>query len=45
MPKQPILTIGGADKTGARVNALLAARGLPTRPLFRAAAATGVWRV
>ena len=35
MPELPILIIGGAGKTGARVNALLRASGIPTRPVSR----------
>jgi uncharacterized protein YbjT (DUF2867 family) len=35
MPQAPILIIGGAGKTGGRVNALLQARGIPTRPVSR----------
>ena len=35
MSELPILIIGGAGKTGARVNALLQARGIPTRPVSR----------
>ncbi|WP_065756333.1 NmrA family NAD(P)-binding protein [Bradyrhizobium paxllaeri] len=35
MSELPILIIGGAGKTGARVNALLQSRGIPTRPVSR----------
>jgi uncharacterized protein YbjT (DUF2867 family) len=35
MSELPILIIGGAGKTGARVNALLRASGTPTRPVSR----------
>jgi uncharacterized protein YbjT (DUF2867 family) len=35
MAELPILIIGGAGKTGARVNALLQARGVPTRAVSR----------
>ncbi|KRR01973.1 NmrA family transcriptional regulator [Bradyrhizobium jicamae] len=35
MSELPILIIGGAGKTGARVNALLPSRGIPTRPVSR----------
>jgi uncharacterized protein YbjT (DUF2867 family) len=35
MSETPILIIGGAGKTGARVSALLRARGAPTRPVSR----------
>ena len=35
MSELPILIIGGAGKTGARVNALLQARGIATRPASR----------
>jgi uncharacterized protein YbjT (DUF2867 family) len=35
MSQAAILIIGGAGKTGGRVNALLQARGLPTRPVSR----------
>jgi uncharacterized protein YbjT (DUF2867 family) len=35
MSERPILIIGGAGKTGARVNALLRARGASTRPVSR----------
>jgi hypothetical protein len=53
MSETPILIIGGAGKTGARVNALLGARGVaaalgrPARDFAdyaRRTAATGVWR-
>ena len=35
MSELPILIVGGAGKTGARVNALLRASGVPTRPVSR----------
>jgi uncharacterized protein YbjT (DUF2867 family) len=35
MSQAPILIIGGAGKTGGRVNALLQARGIATRPVSR----------
>jgi uncharacterized protein YbjT (DUF2867 family) len=35
MSELPILIIGGAGKTGARVNTLLGASGVPTRPVSR----------
>lgn len=35
MSELPILIVGGAGKTGARVNALLRASGIPTRPVSR----------
>jgi uncharacterized protein YbjT (DUF2867 family) len=35
MSQAPILIIGGAGKTGGRVNALLHARGIATRPVSR----------
>jgi uncharacterized protein YbjT (DUF2867 family) len=35
MSELPILIIGGTGKTGARVNALLRASGIPTRPVSR----------
>lgn len=35
MSELPILIIGGAGKTGARVNALLQSRGIPTRAVSR----------
>ena len=47
MSQLPILIIGGAGKTGARVKALLQARGRPARDFSdyaRTTAATGVWR-
>jgi uncharacterized protein YbjT (DUF2867 family) len=39
----PILIIGGAGKTGARVNALLQARGLKTRPVSRSTTVPFDW--
>ena len=35
MSELPILIIGGAGKTGARVDAPLQSRGMPTRPVSR----------
>ena len=35
MSELPILIIGAAGKTGTRVNALLRASGIPTRPVSR----------
>jgi uncharacterized protein YbjT (DUF2867 family) len=35
MSELPILIVGGAGKTGARVDALLRASGVPTRPVSR----------
>jgi len=35
MSQAPILIIGGAGKTGGRVNTLLKAKGIPTRPVSR----------
>ena len=35
MSETPILIIGGAGKTGARVNGLLRASGVATRPVSR----------
>lgn len=43
MPKQPILIIGGAGKTGQRVDNLLQARGLATRPVSRSTAIPFDW--
>ena len=43
MSKLPILIIGGADKTGARVNTLLRARGIGTRPVSRSTAIPFDW--
>ena len=43
MSELPILIIGGAGKTGARVNALLQARGIPTRPVSRSTAVPFYW--
>ena len=39
----PILIIGGAGKTGARVNALLQAQGIATRPVSRSTATRFDW--
>lgn len=47
MAKLPILIIGGAGKTGARVNALLQERGRAARDFSdyaRRTAASGAWR-
>jgi uncharacterized protein YbjT (DUF2867 family) len=43
MSELPILIVGGAGKTGARVNALLQARGMPTRPVSRSAPVPFDW--
>jgi uncharacterized protein YbjT (DUF2867 family) len=43
MSQLPILIIGGAGKTGARVNALLQARGIATRPVSRSTATPFDW--
>jgi uncharacterized protein YbjT (DUF2867 family) len=43
MSELPILIIGGAGKTGARVNALLQARGIPTRPVSRSTTVPFDW--
>ncbi|MEH2546801.1 uncharacterized protein YbjT (DUF2867 family) [Bradyrhizobium sp. AZCC 2262] len=43
MSELPILIIGGAGKTGARVNALLRASGVPTRPVSRSTPAPFDW--
>src|SRR5262245_20626440 len=43
MSELPILIIGGAGKTGARVNALLRASGIPTRPVSRSTAIPFDW--
>ena len=43
MAELPILIIGGAGKTGARVDALLKARGIPTRPVSRSTAVPFDW--
>jgi uncharacterized protein YbjT (DUF2867 family) len=43
MAELPILIIGGAGKTGARVNSLLRARGVPTRPVSRTTAIPFDW--
>lgn len=40
---EPVLIIGGAGKTGSRVNALLNARGIPTRPVSRSTAPAFDW--
>jgi uncharacterized protein YbjT (DUF2867 family) len=41
--KAPILIIGGAGKTGGRVNTLLNARGIATRPVSRSTAPAFDW--
>jgi uncharacterized protein YbjT (DUF2867 family) len=41
--KAPILIIGGAGKTGGRVNALLKARGIATRPVSRSTSPSFDW--
>jgi uncharacterized protein YbjT (DUF2867 family) len=43
MSELPVLIIGGGGKTGARVNSLLTARGVATRPVSRSAAVTFDW--
>ena len=43
MSDLPILIIGGAGKTGARVNALLRARDAPTRPVSRSTSVPFDW--
>ncbi|NOJ47897.1 NmrA family NAD(P)-binding protein [Bradyrhizobium archetypum] len=43
MPELPILIVGGAGKTGARVNALLQARRVSTRPVSRSAPVPFDW--
>ena len=43
MSELPILIIGGAGKTGARVNALLRASGAPTRPVSRSTSVPFDW--
>ena len=43
MSELPILIIGGAGKTGARVNALLRASGVPTRPVSRSTSVPFDW--
>jgi uncharacterized protein YbjT (DUF2867 family) len=43
MSLPPILIIGGGGKTGARVDALLSARGIPTRPVSRSTAIPFDW--
>jgi uncharacterized protein YbjT (DUF2867 family) len=40
---EPVLIIGGAGKTGGRVNALLSARGIATRPVSRSTTPTFDW--
>jgi uncharacterized protein YbjT (DUF2867 family) len=43
MSELPILIIGGAGKTGARVNTLLRASGVPTRPVSRSTSIPFDW--
>jgi len=43
MSELPILIIGGGGKTGARVNSLLQARGIATRPVSRSSAIPFDW--
>jgi uncharacterized protein YbjT (DUF2867 family) len=43
MSELPILIIGGGGKTGARVNTLLNARGIATRPVSRSTAVPFDW--
>jgi len=43
MSELPILIVGGAGKTGARVNALLQASGIPARPVSRSTAIPFDW--
>jgi uncharacterized protein YbjT (DUF2867 family) len=43
MSELPVLIIGGGGKTGARVNSLLTARGVATRPVSRSAAIPFGW--
>ncbi|KRR18576.1 NmrA family transcriptional regulator [Bradyrhizobium lablabi] len=43
MSELPILIIGGAGKTGARVNALLQSRGISTRPVSRSTSLPFDW--
>jgi uncharacterized protein YbjT (DUF2867 family) len=43
MSEMPILIIGGGGKTGARVNTLLNARGIATRPVSRSTAVPFDW--
>jgi uncharacterized protein YbjT (DUF2867 family) len=43
MSESPILIIGGAGKTGARVNALLRASGVATRPVSRSTSVPFDW--
>ena len=43
MSRTPILIIGGAGKTGSRVNALLQAKGISTRPVSRSTAIPFDW--
>ena len=43
MAELPILIIGGPGKTGARVDALLRARGVPTRPVSRSTSVPFDW--
>jgi uncharacterized protein YbjT (DUF2867 family) len=43
MAELPILIVGGAGKTGARVNSLLQARGIPTQAVSRSTAIPFDW--
>ena len=43
MSELPVLIIGGGGKTGARINSLLTARGVATRPVSRSSAVTFDW--
>lgn len=43
MQEKPVLVIGGAGKTGGRVNARLQARGIATRPVSRSTAIPFDW--
>jgi uncharacterized protein YbjT (DUF2867 family) len=43
MSQAPVLIIGGAGKTGARVNQLLQAQGIATRPVSRSSAIAFDW--
>lgn len=42
-PKAPVLIVGGAGKTGGRVNTLLKARGIATRPVSRSTTPSFDW--
>jgi len=43
MSELPVLIVGGGGKTGARVNALLTAQGIATRPVSRSTAVAFDW--